>query len=244
MQTLNIGSVYVCKVKKLLQHGIIIETEEPRRDGFVHISELSKRWVRDVKDVAKEGDKIVCKLIKMDAQGIEFSAKRVTDNEKRQALKEWSIENRISRIIDKNYVNEAASVKQHIREKYGSIYGLYASVYKNGETALEAAELNRDTARGIAEFIEKTKKKITIKTDLIIKDFSEDGVEKIKRFLLENYSDVADYNIVYVKAPHYMLTVNAGEPKRTLGENKKILEKMEKLGKKDGIDFTYKELKE
>ena len=56
------GDIYICKVKKLLQHGIIVYIKDDQ-EGFIHISELSKRWVRDVKDVAKEGDMLVCKVI-------------------------------------------------------------------------------------------------------------------------------------------------------------------------------------
>ena len=107
MVELNIGAVYVCKVKKLLQHGIIVQIGDTQKEGFIHISELSKRWVKDVKDVAKEGDKIVCKLIKIEQQTTELSAKRVTDNEERQALKEWSVENRIGRIIEKTFKKDS-----------------------------------------------------------------------------------------------------------------------------------------
>ncbi len=244
MVELNIGAVYVCKVKKLLQHGIIIQIDDTQKEGFIHISELSKRWVKDVKDVAREGDKIVCKLIKMDSQSTELSAKRVTDNEERQALKEWSVENRIGRIIEKTLKTDSSSFMQSIKEKYGSVYEFYNAVLKNGESTLEGLKLNKEAADAITDFVEKTKKRITIKTDLFIQDFAEEGVEDIKRLLQKPYSTKNNYSIKYIKAPHYLLTVNAGDTKKTISENKKIIERLEATSKELGIDFKYKEVKE
>lgn len=244
MVELNIGTVYVCKVKKVLQHGIIVEIGEGYGEGFVHISELSKRWVRDVKEVAKEGEKIVCKLIKKDPQSIELSAKRVTDNEKRQALREWSIENRIGRILDNSPAKDSTILRAKIKDKYGSYFDFYNTILKNGKSALDDLKLNKDTIEALLDFVEKTKKKITIKTELNVQDFGDDGVENIKRLLLESYSNKSNYSIKYIKAPIYLMTVNAGETKKTISENKKILEGLETKSKHLGIELKYKEIKE
>ncbi len=244
MVELNIGTVYVCKVKKLLQHGIIVQIGDTDKEGFVHISELSKRWVKDVKDIAKEGDKIVCKLIKLEPQSTELSAKRVTDNEERQALKEWSVENRIGRIIEKTFKKDSSSFVQKIKEKYGSVYEFYNAVLKNGKPALEELKFNKESTDAIIDFVEKTKKKITIKTDLFVQDFTEGGIENIKRLLQKPYSGKGNYSIKYIKAPRYLLTVNAGDTKKTISENRKILEGLEASSKELGIDFKYKEVKE
>ena len=243
MEALNIGTVYICKVKKILQHGIIVEISDLGIDGFIHISELSKRWVRDVKDIAKEGDKIVCKLIKLEPQSTELSAKRVTDNEKKQALREWSIEKRVGRILEDS-VKDVVPIKNKIKAKYGSYFDFYAAILKNGKSAAEEFKLGKDTVNALLDFVEKTKKKITIKTELTIQDFSEDGVENIKKLLLEPYSDKKNYSIKYIKAPVYLLTVNAGETKKTLSENKKVIDGLESKSRQLGIDFKYREIKE
>lgn len=243
MSELKIGAIYVCKAKKLLQHGVIISVGD-NQEGFIHISELSKRWVRDVKDIVKEGDQIVCKLIKQDQQTAEFSAKRVTDNEKRQALKEWSVENRINHIIEKASNKDAAGLGQKIKEKYGSMYGFYDAILKNGKTALNELKVSKELTDALLDFVEKTKKKITIKTELFIQDFGDDGIDNIKKLLLEPYSNKNNYSIRYIKAPNYLITVNAGDTKKTISENKKILDGLETKSKQLGIEFKYKELKE
>lgn len=243
MENPNIGEIYVCRVKKLLQHGIIVEIGNLEKDGFVHISELSKRWVRDVKNVAKEGDRIVCKVLKLGPQSIELSAKRVTDNEKKQALKEWSIGNRLEKLFEQKLDSGAQLTLSKIKERYGSLYDFYSAVLKNGKDALADLKLNKETADDVLVFVEKTRKKITIKTDLEIQNMGESGVDGIKKLLQDKYAKNEYYNIRYIKAPHYLLTVNADDTKKTITENRKILEGLEKKSRELGIKFSYKELK-
>jgi translation initiation factor 2 subunit 1 len=244
MIKLTVGAIYICDVRKLLQHGIIVGIDDSDKEGFVHISELSKRWVKNVKDVARQGERIVCKLIKLEPQSIELSAKRVTDNEKKQALKEWSISTRTEKIIEKIAGKGAQELIKKIKDEYGSLYDFYSAVLRNGKPTLKNMELSKTAIEELLDFVEKTKKRITIKTDLFIRAFNEDGVESIKNLLIKNYTNDKDYSIKYIKAPHYLLSVNASDTKKTLSENKKILEGLEAESKKLGIEFTYKEIKE
>lgn len=243
MENLNIGTIYICRVKKLLQHGIIVEINNTNQEGFIHISELSKRWVRDVKNVAKEGDRLVCKVLKITPQSVELSAKRVTDNEKRQALREWSIENRLEKLLNKTLGKNAEGTISKIKEKHDSLYGLYSNVMKNGKDVLSDIKLSKEATQDVLEFVEKTKRRITIRTEINVQNFGESGVEGIKEFLQEKYSKKDYYSIRYIKAPNYLLTVNADDTKKTISENKKILDAMEKKSKEMGIKFSYKELK-
>ena len=244
MIKLTVGSIYICDVRKLLQHGIIVGIDDSDNEGFVHISELSKRWVKNVKDVARQGERIVCKLIKLDPQSIELSAKRVTDNEKKQALKEWSLSTRTEKIIEKIVGKDAPGLIQKIKDEYGSLYGFYSAVLKSGKPVLESLKLSKTAIEGLLDFVEKTKKRITIKTDLFIQAFDEEGVESIKRLLTKSYTNDKNYSIKYIKAPHYLLSVNASDTKKTLSENKKILEGLEEESKKLGVELNYKEIKE
>ncbi|HLC38490.1 MAG TPA: S1 RNA-binding domain-containing protein, partial [Candidatus Norongarragalinales archaeon] len=59
----------VAKVKKLLPFGAIIELEEyGGLEGFVHISEVSSGWIRNIREHLKEGQVVVAKVIALDIQ--------------------------------------------------------------------------------------------------------------------------------------------------------------------------------
>lgn len=239
---IKVGDIYICKVTRILQHGANILIGDTGKEGFIHISEISKRWVSNVKDILKEGSQIVCKVIDVSPQMVELSAKRVTDNEKKQALKEWSIENRIRKLIEVTDKN-ANSIIEDIKKKFGSLYNFYDELASGNTSAIDKVDVKDETKEALLSFVEKSRKKLTIKTELTIRSLDPNGIEKIRNFLSEKFSDKKYYDISYIKAPEYLLTVSAETPKKTLAENKKILSEMEKKSKEFNLEFSYKEIK-
>jgi len=72
----KVGQVYLAEVKKVTDFGAFVEIM-PGKEGLVHISELSDKFVKNVSEVVKVGDKIRVKLIGIDALGrLNFSKKR------------------------------------------------------------------------------------------------------------------------------------------------------------------------
>lgn len=67
-QEVEVGNIYIGKVKKILAFGAIVEIF-PGTDGLIHISQLSDNRVKAVSDVLKEGDEVVVKVIDIDPQG-------------------------------------------------------------------------------------------------------------------------------------------------------------------------------
>ena len=64
----KVGEVYLGKVKRVTDFGAFVEIM-PRKEGLVHISQLSDKFVKNVSDVVKVGDKISVKLIGIDEMG-------------------------------------------------------------------------------------------------------------------------------------------------------------------------------
>ncbi|HSQ97647.1 MAG TPA: S1 RNA-binding domain-containing protein [Rickettsiales bacterium] len=68
---IEVGQIYKGKVIKILSSGAFVEfPESPKKDGFVHISQLANYRVETVEDLLKEGETYYFKLI-----GFDFSRK-------------------------------------------------------------------------------------------------------------------------------------------------------------------------
>lgn len=67
-QEVEIGKVYLGKVKKIVDFGAFVEIF-PGRDGLVHISQICDRRIKSVSDEIQEGDEIKVKVIDVDQQG-------------------------------------------------------------------------------------------------------------------------------------------------------------------------------
>ena len=64
----EVGRVYIAKVKRIMAFGAFCEIA-PRKEGLVHVSELSDKFVKSVEEVVKIGDEIKVKVIGIDELG-------------------------------------------------------------------------------------------------------------------------------------------------------------------------------
>ena len=64
----EVGRVYFGKVKRIMQFGAFVEIA-PRKEGLVHVSELSNTFVKKIDDVVKVGDEFKVKVIGIDELG-------------------------------------------------------------------------------------------------------------------------------------------------------------------------------
>ncbi len=64
----EVGKIYTGKVKRIVDFGAFVEIL-PGRDGLLHISEIENRRINSVRDVLKEGDQILVKVIGTEKDG-------------------------------------------------------------------------------------------------------------------------------------------------------------------------------
>lgn len=64
----EVGEIYTGKVVKILDFGAFVELT-PNQDGMVHISQIRKERVENIRDFLKEGDEVKVKVKGIDAQG-------------------------------------------------------------------------------------------------------------------------------------------------------------------------------
>ncbi|HNY91360.1 MAG TPA: polyribonucleotide nucleotidyltransferase [bacterium] len=64
----EVGTVYIGKVKKIMKFGAFVEVL-PGREGLLHVSEIEHRRIERVEDVLKVGDEVQVKVMKIDGDG-------------------------------------------------------------------------------------------------------------------------------------------------------------------------------
>ncbi len=77
----EIGKTYLGTVSRIVDFGAFVEII-PGLDGLLHISEISERRIRDVRDELKEGQQIMVKCIGKEGNKIKLSRKAVLRDEK------------------------------------------------------------------------------------------------------------------------------------------------------------------
>ncbi len=80
----EIGETYMGTVNRIVDFGAFVEIF-PGVDGLLHISEISDRRIRDVRDELKEGQQVLVKCIGKEGNKIKLSRKSILSEEKAKA---------------------------------------------------------------------------------------------------------------------------------------------------------------
>jgi polyribonucleotide nucleotidyltransferase len=80
----EVGETYLGTVSRIVDFGAFVEIL-PGLDGLLHISEISDRRVRDVRDELKEGQQILVKCIGKEGNKVKLSRKAILAEEKSKA---------------------------------------------------------------------------------------------------------------------------------------------------------------
>ncbi len=83
----EVGETYMGTVSRIVDFGAFVEIM-PGLDGLLHISEISDRRVKDVRDELKEGQQILVKCIGREGNKVKLSRKAILAEEKAKASSE------------------------------------------------------------------------------------------------------------------------------------------------------------
>jgi len=232
----EVGELVLCKVKTVNPNSVFV-TLENGLEGMIHISEISSRWVRDIRRVVKKDQTLVVKVLRVDEERghISLSLKRVTPKQKKDFLQGFKMEERAKnflKLVGKELKMSESDVQKIIARPLNDEFG---SVYAGFEAALKEPEVLMKLLPKYFKTIEKVAKKnikikeFYMKLKLQLRSVAPDGVKKIKTALRETKLDVK-----YVSAPTYVLTLKTRDPKKgekILREDaSKIIKKLESLG--------------
>lgn len=221
-------------------------------EGMIHVSEVSGKWVHDIREFVKVGRIVVLKVVKIDHQKnfVNLSLKRVSKYDEKQKINEYRQEERGEKLLERA-AKELGKTKQQaydeagylLQQKFGNIY-LAFEEGRNGKDVLTKSGVPDNWADVISKISMKIfqEKEFTIKADLEVKSYAKDGIEKIKQ-ILENFSKKTGASVKYISAPKYRIEILGKNPKLM---EKKIVEQLEavaKAAKEADGEASYKLIK-
>jgi translation initiation factor 2 subunit 1 len=191
----EIGEVVVVKIKRVLDYGVFVDLLEfNNRQGFVHISEIASRWVKNIRNHVKENQVRVAQVLAINHQKnqIDLSLTKVSSGLQRAKIDDWKKSKRAQKLVEimaqkKNVSFEEAwkAVAEPLLEKHESLYEAFQAISLQGRTAAHGIvaswlDLVVETCRSSIEVPEKT-----VDAELSLSSTASNGVEIIKKALLE-----------------------------------------------------------
>jgi translation initiation factor 2 subunit 1 len=244
------GEVVVCTVREITSHGIYVNLDQyDGMNGFLHVSEISTGWVRNIERVAKVSQKLVLKVIRANRirREIDLSLRQVTNEERRAKVIEWKREERAIAIMSsvKKKLGlddvQAESLKEKLEDHFGTLYEAFEMAARKGEKGLGPLELPEKTAKAIAETAAEKIVPPSYEVGALVEisSRSPNGFEQVKKTLIAAASSPsAQVHITYAGAPRYRVRVMADDYKQAEKALDGVLEKIKDgVGKHDTFNF-------
>jgi translation initiation factor 2 subunit 1 len=244
------GEVVVCTVREITSHGIYVNLDQYEGlNGFLHVSEISTGWVRNIERVAKVSQKLVLKVIRANKarREIDLSLRQVTNEERRAKVIEWKREERAIAIINavKNKLNmddaQAKSLRGKLEEQFGTLYSALETAAKKGEEGLAPLGLPEKTAKAVAEAAAEKIVPPSYEVGALVEISSRgpEGIEQVKKTLMAAAEvPEAEVHITYAGAPRYRVRITADDYKQADKALETVLEKIKDgVGKHDNFSF-------
>lgn len=236
------SELVMCTVTKIHYNSVFVNLDEYKKQGMIHISEISPGRIRNIRDFIKEGKVIVCKVLRINTERghIDLSLRRVSDSQRRNKVNEIKQEQLSEKIIEFVANELKLDTKQlydKILEKIKSIYGVIYPAFQDiveEEYSPDDLGLDKKTTDKLVEIIKQRIKphEVEIKGDLILETYAPDGVDIIRNAVIKAEKTSKQLKISYGGGGKYRYIVTAKDYK----EAENILEESYKIA----IDIVEK----
>ncbi len=252
----RVGEYVVATVREIFDYGAYVTLDEYNDlKAYLPWSEIASRWVRNIRDVIRENQKIVVRVIRVDRRRktVDVSLKKVPENEKRKKMLWWKRYLKASKIIE--FVAE--KIGKTLEEAYKEVVWKLEDYYGDPLLGLEEAVLRGKQAlaeAGVPEewhdvLIEEAKrhvriKSVKIKTILFLRSLAGNGVDRIRKVLETVYETIAKYENVKARvyllgSPRYVVEISGHDYKELEKILSEALGNAEKTAKELELEFRY-----
>ncbi|MDP7260488.1 MAG: translation initiation factor IF-2 subunit alpha [archaeon] len=222
-------------VSKIFPYGVFVKlTDYNGVEGMVHVSEVSNKWVKNIKDHVKDKQVIVVKVLRVSTgKGhVDLSIKSVKDVHRKKILDSHKRKQRVEKLLaisEKEIKREsAADVMEALEDGYKEAYSALEAILSDGGEALEGIKLSDEWKKELVKLSNDNIELPVVSIKAILKLESEDGkgVETIKSAVKKarkaNDDKEVNLELKYKGAPHYSIRLTGPDYKKI----EKIMEKV------------------
>lgn len=202
-----------------------LESDQTAR-GMIHISEISSRWIKNIRNYVRAGQRVVLRVLRVDPEKghVDLSLRRVNSAQKEIRLKEWKYAVKYENLLQ--FLTEVEGLNITFDEAYETIGFPVLDFYDTYQEAIENLKENGHELLGnldsvsdevkdallklVDENVEISTVSISGKVKLSFN--SENGIEQIKESLLDALKiiesrETRHISISYIAAPFYRMEI-------------------------------------
>lgn len=233
----------------------VVLPEYGKKEGFIHISEVSSTWVRNIRNHIHENQRVIVKVLQVDTQKkhIDCSLRRVSNEVKRSKNNEWKRAQKAEKFLEL-IAKENEWTLEKIYEKIGwALEDAFGEIYKGleftadlGIEALENIEATKKLKKQVADLAKARIEipSVEIEGEMNIQVSGPNGVETIKKALIGGLesgekSEKSTVEIYTLGSPRYKLRIVSPDYKEGEEILSEILGKVTKTIESGGGTFSF-----
>jgi translation initiation factor 2 subunit 1 len=245
----------IATVVKITDYGAYVKLDEYDKEGLLHVSEVASRWVRNIRDYVREGQKVVLKVLRVHPEKghVDLSRRRVTQRNKKEKLLSWKKDRKAESLLrtaaEKMNISFEEAYRQAgalIEKAFGELYYGLEKTAKDGVDILLELGIDKDLAVTLEE-IAKEKIQISlvnVKGILELQNSKPKGVLIIKDTLYHAKEvaeeEDAEVEVYLVSPPKYRIVVSAEDYKNAENIMEKVTKSTLKFISKSGGKGSFK----
>lgn len=219
------GEYALASVKKVMPYGAFLGLDEyGGLESFLHISEVSSGWVRNIREYVKEGQKTVVLVtrVDMDKRQVDVSLKRVSEADRKRKMESYKLEKRAEKLLDRaaHKVKKTLALAQKevvpfILQEYGSLYDAFEDMALNNNLKAKVAKPWADALSEVAK-AEIKPKRVSVRAKMTLRFHGGNGLDNLRNTLkgmILTSTAVTPIQVQYLGAGGFLIEVSSGDYK-------------------------------
>ncbi|MCX8200373.1 MAG: translation initiation factor IF-2 subunit alpha, partial [Candidatus Micrarchaeota archaeon] len=231
------GELVIATIKKIFPYGAFCSLDEyDNAEAFLHVSEIAPRWIKNIHEHIKEGQKVIAKVHRyvQEKNQVDLTLKRVAENERVWKREQYRRANRGQKLLEiaakklkKDKAKFAEEIAKELEENFGSVYSAFEALSFDTEKARAKLDKIPEKTLKVLESIAKEnikKQKISISRNIKLECFEPDGVKKIKEAIGSLKSSKVALSVKYIGAPIYRIDIECDDYKKAEKEMNALID--------------------
>lgn len=246
------GELVVCSVSNVKNFGAFVTLDEyESKEGFIHIAEVSSGWIKYIRDYVREGQKVVCKVLRVDKDKghIDLSLKAVNEHQRRDKIQEWKNEQKAENLLG-IVAKRLEKTPEACWDEFGyDLLDAFGTLYRAfEECVMDENALSEEGFKGawVKVFTEVARENIvppyvTIDGYLEATDYAPDGAVHLREALVKAAKEDGNVTVKvqYIGAPRYRVVVRAPDYKTAEDEMEKAAGRVAKALEAKGGEAKF-----
>jgi translation initiation factor 2 subunit 1 len=231
------SQIVLVTVDKIIGTTVFVKLDDYNLEGTISFPEIAPGRIRNIRDYAFPGKKIVCKVLQIHSNSIELSLRRVKVNERNDFNDRYRKERNYLALF-RTVLQEKSDEKiEEIKEKESSFYDLIENSKENPK--LLEKYISKEQSDKILKILsEKKNKETSVSKKFELSSKAPNGIIKIKEILSSSIKGCVNCEVSYLAAGKYLVKLKAQDAKQADQKLRAILENIESQAKKQNCVFN------